>query len=347
MSIVVTNQCSQLQSQTHHTIKSSIQDQYRYHHVKDSIVDDEVKELLSFFQKDRDCSFLLYGDNDTGKTSLVHSYLTDYYNLENIDQLKTCEYIYKYNGLCDNGIQIFKQEVFTFCKLTTSHNIKLTIFVDNIDNINEHYQLILKDCLEQYENKLNVILTCKNIEKMKEYIRSRLFIVKLNKYNLDKIKTLLSRINDDCFLSIDNESQNYLIQKCDYSLVKLFSMLETLRLYSKNDKIKINIVKQLCCYINDDMFKEYTLCWFQKRDLKSAITLLKGIIELGYSIIDIYEMYFSFIKQCIIVNDKIKHHIIKIISKYIIQFYCVHENDIEIYLFTYDLFKIPNYTYIQ
>jgi replication-associated recombination protein RarA len=319
---------------------SSLQYLYRYHSVKNSIVDDDIKDLLFFFQKDRECSFLLYGEHDTGKTSLVYAYLADYYNLSEIDDVKNCEYVYKYNGLCDNGIQCFKQEVFTFCKLTISSNIKLTLFIDNIDNISEHYQLILKDCLEQYENKLNLIITCKNIEKIKEYLRSRVYIVKLNKYKLDKIKSVLTRINQEYHLLIDEESQYYLLQKCDYSLVKLFSMLETLRLYHTNNSINIQIVKQLCCYINDDMFVEYTNIWYEQRDLKNAILRLKYILDMGYSIIDIYEMYFTFIKQTNVINDKIKHHVIKIISKYIIRFYCIHENDIELFLFTYDLFKI-------
>lgn len=322
----------------------SLQYLYRYHHVKDSILDDDIKELLFFFQKERNCSFLLYGDNDTGKTSIVHSFLTDYYSLNNTDDIKNCEYIYKYNGLCDNGIHYFKQEVFTFCKLTTSSNTKLTIYIDNIDNINEHYQLVLKDCLEQYEHKLNIIITCKNIEKIKEYLRSRIYIVKLNKYSVTKMKELLSKINYDYNLLIDNESQTFLLQKCDYSLVKLFSMLETLRLYGNHEKINIQTVKQLCCYINDDMFAEYTSCLFEKNDLKSAVRVLKDILNMGYSIIDIYEMYFSYIKHCDTVCDEIKHHIIKIISKYIIHFYCIHENDIELYLFTYDLFKIKTQT---
>lgn len=319
---------------------SSLQFQYRYHSVKDSIIDDDIKELLLFFQKDKKCSFLLYGENDTGKTSLVHSYLTDYYNLSNIDDIKQCEYIYKYNGLCDNGIHYFKQEVFTFCKLTISSNTKLTLFIDNIDNINEHYQLVLKDCLEQYDHKLNVIITCKNIEKIKEYLRSRVYIVKLNKYKLDNIKSILTRINNDYHLRIDQESQYYLLQKCDYSLVKLFSMLETLRLYHINENIDIQIVKQLCCYINDDMFTEFTTLWFENKDLKIAILRLKHILNMGYSIIDIYEMYFTFIKQTIVIPDKIKHNVIKTISKYIIRFYCIHEHDIELFLFTFDLFKI-------
>lgn len=320
--------------------KTSLQYQYRYRTVKDSIVDDEVKQLLHFFLIDKQCSFLLYGDNDTGKTSLANSFLTDYYQLNSTDEIKHCEYIYKYNGLCDNGIHYFKQEIFTFCKLTTETNIKLTIFIDNIDYISEIYQLVLKDCLEEYEHKINVIITCNNIEKIKEYLRSRLYIIQLNNYKFDKLKLILTRINDDYQLNIDDETQNYILQKCDYSLVKLFSMLETLRLYHTNDKITMSIVKQLCCYINDDMFSEYTMYWFKKRDLKSAISILKNILNLGYSIIDIYEMYFNYIKQSNIVCDYIKHDIIKIITNYIIQFYCVHENDIELYLFTYNLFQI-------
>lgn len=313
---------------------------YRYHNINDSIIDDNIKTILNYFSENKTYSMVLYGDQDTGKSSLVKAYLRQYYNLKSIDDIPNCEYIYKYNGLCDNGISSFKSDVFTFCKLTTSENRRITIFVDDIDNMNDIYQLVLKDCLEQYSCKLNVIITCKQIEKIKEYLRSRLHIIRLNKYDNGKLFHFISRIVQDHNLCLNKESIHYIIKKCDHSLMRIYSMLETIRLYSdKPTNINIKKIKSLCSYINEEVFIDFTKEWYENKNLSRSVEILKNIIELGYSTIDVYEMYFSYIKTSTILDEHTKQDIIKIISKYIINFYCVHENDIDIYLFTYDLIK--------
>ena len=55
---------------------------------------------------------------------------------------------------------------------------------------------------------------------------------------------------------------------------------------------------------------------------------------------DILDNYFIFIKMTDFINEITKYKIIKIICSYISIFHTIHENEIELVLFTNDLIKI-------
>ena len=55
---------------------------------------------------------------------------------------------------------------------------------------------------------------------------------------------------------------------------------------------------------------------------------------------DILDSYFSFIKVTNIIEEPIKYKIIIFILKYIAVFHTLHENDIELVIFTNELLKI-------
>ena len=57
---------------------------------------------------------------------------------------------------------------------------------------------------------------------------------------------------------------------------------------------------------------------------------------------DILDTYFTFIKKTSIVNEEIKYKIIPIICKYISIFYNLHEDEIELSLFTNNLIQLFN-----
>ena len=55
---------------------------------------------------------------------------------------------------------------------------------------------------------------------------------------------------------------------------------------------------------------------------------------------DILDSYFTFIKITHILDEDIKYKIIKLILKYIALFHTLHENEIELALFTNELLKL-------
>jgi hypothetical protein len=80
--------------------------------------------------------------------------------------------------------------------------------------------------------------------------------------------------------------------------------------------------------------------------LTDAIDLLYNIYDKGYSVMDILDNYFLFIKYTSILTEIEKYDIIPLICKYITVFHNIHEDEIEIALFSNNVSKIFTKTYI-
>ena len=96
------------------------------------------------------------------------------------------------------------------------------------------------------------------------------------------------------------------------------------------------MICQLCSNIDFGIFEKYTT-HIIKKELVLACDLIYDIYEKGYSVIDILDNYFLFIKITRNISDDIKYKIIPYICKYITIFYDIHEDEIELTLFTNNL----------
>ena len=74
--------------------------------------------------------------------------------------------------------------------------------------------------------------------------------------------------------------------------------------------------------------------------MPQAIDIISKVYKKGYSVMDIFDSYFTFIKICDILSDSEKYQIIKILLKYIAIFHTLHENEIELAFFTNSLFQL-------
>jgi len=74
--------------------------------------------------------------------------------------------------------------------------------------------------------------------------------------------------------------------------------------------------------------------------LTDAIYVLNEIHDYGYSVIDILDYFFAFIKLTDKIDEEIKYKIIPFLCKYITIFHNVHEDSIELALFTNNLYRI-------
>jgi len=77
------------------------------------------------------------------------------------------------------------------------------------------------------------------------------------------------------------------------------------------------------------------------KDTTSAISTLYNLYDCGYSTMDIYDNYFLYIKYTpILLCDNIRYEIIKLLCEYITIFHNVHEDEIELALFTNNIMSI-------
>lgn len=73
-------------------------------------------------------------------------------------------------------------------------------------------------------------------------------------------------------------------------------------------------------------------------DLKKGIEILYQLSDSGYSVIDILDFFFVFIKQTDSLDELHKYQLIPIICKYITIFHNMHEDVIELAFFANHLF---------
>jgi len=106
-----------------------------------------------------------------------------------------------------------------------------------------------------------------------------------------------------------------------------------------NERITMDLAVQLCTNISLLTFNDFTNLILQKR-LLEAVELIFELYEKGYSVMDILDNYFIFIKITDVLNEEQKYKIIPYLCKYITVFHNIHEDEIELALFTNNLIKV-------
>ena len=106
-------------------------------------------------------------------------------------------------------------------------------------------------------------------------------------------------------------------------------MINYLEKFKLTDKeITLEVANDLCTNISFYKFSEYTNLCITKKDLGGAIKIMNELYDSGYSVMDILDNYFLFIKTTNI-DETIKFKIVALICKYISIFYNIHEDYIE------------------
>ena len=278
-------------------------------------------------------NLLVVGDSGTGKSTLIKCIIKDYYN-EYYDSAN----ILSINSLKDQGISYYRNEVKTFCQtMSTISKKKKFIILDDVDNLNEQSQQVFRNFIDKYNSNVHFILSCTNIQKVIDSVQSRIFIIKLDIPSnniLEKIFTKIT-INEDIF--IHDDAKEMIISISNNSIKTIINYLEKFKLINKT--ISYDIVMDCCTNITFDNFTKFTN-YCKEKELLLAINFINSIYENGYSVIDILDNYFLFIKITDVISEIEKYKIIKLLCKYITIFYNVHEDDIELTLFTNNLIKI-------
>ena len=75
-------------------------------------------------------------------------------------------------------------------------------------------------------------------------------------------------------------------------------------------------------------------------DAKMATRVLYDIYDFGYSVIDILDYFFYFMKMTDLLTEEQKYNIIPIICKYTTIFHSIHEDPIELALFSNEIYGI-------
>ena len=105
-----------------------------------------------------------------------------------------------------------------------------------------------------------------------------------------------------------------------------------------NTEITYDLAVNVCTNISFSTFQIYTE-YLKNKNLNEAIKLMISVYDKGYSVMDILDNYFLFVKITPMLNEDEKYKIIPFICKYITIFHNIHEDEIELALFTNNLIQ--------
>jgi DNA polymerase III delta prime subunit len=312
---------------------------YKPYFIDDFSIDSELKTVLKTLIEVDHLNILFIGNSSSGKTTMLYALIREYYGLSK-NSLFPENNILFVNNLKEQGIQYFRNEMKTFCQSHCSiHGKKKLVIIDDIDNINEQSQQVFRNYIDKYKNNIHFISVCTNIQKVIESIQSRLHILQLTTPTDEQIRQIMEKIIINESIEIDEESKNYLLLISESSIRVLINYLE--KIYILGEPIDIDLCKKICSNISFQNFEKY-FHFLKQKNINGAIEILYNVHDYGYSVIDILDYFFSFVKITTIIDEETKYKIIPFLCKYITIFHKVHEDGIELALFTNNLFCLLN-----
>jgi DNA polymerase III delta prime subunit len=299
-------------------------------------IDEEIIKILKTLIVMDNLNILLIGDVASGKTSLLNSLIREYYIGHNPKEYE--DNIMYINNLKEQGINYYRNDVKTFCQTCSAiKGKKKFVVLDDIDLINEQSQQVFRNCIDKFSHNVHFISSCSNIQKVIESIQSRLTIIKIKPLQKEQLFKIIGKIKACENISMDADAEEFIVNISNKTVKILINYMEKFKLV--NEHITFNLAVKLCSNISFITFEDYTNL-IKNKKINESIRLIYEIYDKGYSVMDILDNYFLFVKNTDILDETEKYNVIPIICKYITIFHNIHEDEIELALFTNNLIAI-------
>ena len=317
-------------------IKDTFTSKYKPYFVKDFSVNQKFKDVLNSFLKIDDLNILVCGPSSCGKTCLLYAIIRDYYGLRKNDPIPENN-IMMINTLKEQGINYYRNEMRTFCQSRCSiYGKKKLVIVDDLDLISDQCQQVFRNYIDKYKNNVHFVSVCTTLEKVIESIQSRLHIVHMDLPQKKDIQAIMDNVIAKEQMIIDSESKQYILHFTNYQLREVINYLEKLFILKDKETITLEEIKQSTSSMSFHHFEQY-IQELRDDNVSNAIKILYNIYDYGYSVIDIYDFFFHFVKITPLLQEKEKYLILPILCKYITYFHNIHEDIIETVLFTNEI----------
>jgi DNA polymerase III delta prime subunit len=298
-------------------------------------VDNNTIKILKTLVLIDNLNILLIGDMASGKTSLLNAIIREYYYGFTPKEYE--ENVLYINNVKEQGINYYRTDVKTFCQTCSSiKNKKKIVILEDIEFINEQSQQVFRNSIDKYSHNVHFISSCCNMQKVIENLQSRFTIIKIEKLKDENLLHILNKIQISENIEIDEDAKEFIISISNRTAKILFNYMEKFKLLNK--RITHNLAIQLCSNISFLTFTEYST-FILNKDLKNAVKMIYELYDKGYSVMDILDNFFIFVKTSDIFTEEQKYEIIPLLCKYIAIFHNIHEDEIELALFTNNLIE--------
>ena len=308
---------------------------YRPYFINDFHTNEQFKKVLHSLIEIDDVNILVTGTTNSGKTSMLYAIIRDYYKLEKYQSFPENNIMF-INSLKEQGINYYRNEMRTFSQSKCSiHGKKKLVIVDDLDLINDQSQQVFRNYIDKYKSNINFVSVCSNVHKVIESIQSRIHILRLDPPNRCMVEKLTDNIINSEKLQLTEDARKYILDFSNYSIREVITHLEKIKIISTDvgRNIDANYCKKIISNISHQYFEDY-ISFLRNNQLPEAIHILYTVYDYGYSVIDILDLFYAFVKTSSLLSENEKYLLIPFLCKYISYFHTLHEDTIEIVLFT-------------
>lgn len=310
---------------------------YKPHFLEDFAIDPHLTTVLRTLLEIDDLNIMFSGSS--GKTSLLLAMVREYYGFHRDQAFPETNLLF-INSLKEQGINYYRNEMKTFCQSRSSvHGKKKIIVVDDLDSINHQCQQVFRNYMDKYASNVHFLCTCSNTQKVIDSIQSRIHILRLECPTHAQVAGILRKIVATENMRVTDEAQQYILTVSGHNVRAMMNHLEKLNLLFDDTTLTLEHCKELCSTISFQQFETF-VSLLRAKELGPAIAVLNRIYDYGYSVIDILDACFSFLKATDLLTEDEKYRVVPVLCRFITYFHNVHEHAIELALFTREVARI-------
>jgi DNA polymerase III delta prime subunit len=293
-------------------------------------LDADFISLLQKMIEINDMKIIITSDDDYIKNILMSVILKSF-------QVKDDELLF-ISQIKDQGVTNIRYELKIFCQMPSTRIGKKKILVlDDIQVFSDNIQKLIINNIDKWGKNINIITTANTIYSIDEALSSRMLPLTIPKINTNILKNYLCSICEKESIQINDEGIDYILKTNEHNIQRILNILQKCKLINK--PIDIDILNKCCTLINfTDLEKYITIC--RNNEIKNGYLFLQSFIDNGYSVMDILNELYIFVKITELLEEQEKYEVFKIISNYIIKFITLHEEDLELLLLTNEICKI-------
>jgi DNA polymerase III delta prime subunit len=308
-------------------MKDSLSHKYVPATIESLPYDDAFKFILQKLIAIDILKVVLVGNETFSKNMIINTIIKSL-NLSERDVLNV-------NNFKDQGVSNIRYEIKLFSQTTTNH--KRLLVIEDIETYSDNIQKLFINNIDKWSQNINIIVTCNNIYNVDESLVSRLFPIAIpnidEKRIYDKMNEILTAEN----IQVDDTIKEFIVSICDNNLQTMYHILEKCAFLKSS--ITLDALSRACTIIHSKILHKYFEL-LRENNVWGAYNHLLQVLENGYSVIDVLNELYFFVKTTDILSEKEKYSCFKIISDYIVTFITIHEEELELLVFTNDLTSI-------
>jgi DNA polymerase III delta prime subunit len=299
--------------------------------------DENLSNIFQMYIDINKIKLLISGKHGIGKTTLIKVIINEYFKNNNKKDIN--ENVLYVNPLKEQGIHYYRNDVKHFCQTyCTIKGKKKIVIMDDFDLVHEQSQQVFRSIVDNYENNVHFIISTSDIFKIVESIQSRFTNIVLPHFDKTFINNLCNKICNNENITFIKNSREIFLSICDNNIQLMLQYLEGFRLLKKN--IDEQIIFDMCSHVNFSKMNLY-FQYLQENRLEEGIEILFNLYHDGFSVMDILDSIFNYVKtEQVDIQEEIKYKLIKYLCKYITIFHEIHEEEIELALFTNNIIKL-------